>query len=173
MVWLQKSSAQFADTHTQSHTVTHKDSVLHIESVHASGHFYFAIQIPTSPQTNVLTAVSLYKLLEAEVCLKYISMSVSACSSSSLPREIYGNFHFGCFENGALLGAILSDGRMNVEPIDRPHPHHLKLCVSFSNVCSHWLLCADRGTPILSDWESQSRSSPPSPPPAQWNFPLQ
>lgn len=112
-----------------THTITHKDSVLHIESVHASGHFYFAIQIPTSPQTNVRTTVSLYKLLEAEVCLKYISMSVSACSSSSLPRETYGNFHFGCFENGALLGAILSDGRMNVEPIDRPHPHHLKLCL--------------------------------------------
>lgn len=67
-------------------------------------------------------------------------------------QEIYGNFHFGCFENGALLGAILSDGRINVEPIDcPPPPHRLKLCVSFSDVCSHWLLCADRGTPILSD----------------------
>ena len=138
-MWLQKNSTQFADTHTHSHTHTHKDDVLHIESVHASGRLYFVIQIPTSPQINVLTAVSLYKLLEAEVCLKYISMSISACSSSSLPREIYGNFHFGCFENSALLGAILSDGRMNVEPIGRPHPRHLKLCVSFSSVCSHWL----------------------------------
>ena len=77
------------------------------------------------PQTNVLTIVSLYKWLEAEVCLKYISMSISACSSSSLPREIYGSFHVGCFENGGLLGAILADGRMNMEPIAPSSPQTL------------------------------------------------
>lgn len=81
---------------THTHTVT-QDNVPQIECVHALGHFYFAIQIPTSPQTNALTAVSLCKLLEAEVCLQYISMSISACSSSSLP---------GRFTEISILGVL-------------------------------------------------------------------
>ena len=82
---------------THTHTVTQKDNVPQIECIRASGHFYFAIQIPTPPQTNALTAVSLCKLLEAEVCLQYISMSISACSSSSLP---------GRFTEISILGVL-------------------------------------------------------------------
>lgn len=135
---------------THTHRVTQKDNVPQIECVHASGHFYFAIQIPTSPQTNALTAVSLCKLLEAEVFLQYISMSISACSSSSLPGRFTEISILGVLR--MVLSWVLSFQMEGSTWNPRLPPHPLASnSVSFSNVCSHWLLCADRGTPILSD----------------------
>lgn len=144
-----KNSAQFADTHTHSHTEGQCATDRMRSCFRTFSFCYPNTNLSPNERADRCVIIQVTGGRSLSSIHKHVYFSLLIQLSS---QEIYGNFHFGCFENGALLGAILSDGRINVEPIDcPPPPHRLKLCVSFSDVCSHWLLCADRGTPILSD----------------------